>query len=86
MYLAPLGNFKFANVLCDLGASINLMPLSIFRKLGLGEPKSTTVYLQLAERSVKYPLCVIEDVLVRVDKFYFPADFIILDMEENHNV
>ncbi|XP_075489567.1 uncharacterized protein LOC142528407 [Primulina tabacum] len=69
--------------LCDLGASINLMPLSVFRKLGLGEPKPTRMSLQLADRSVKYPRGVIEDVLVKVDKFIFPVDFVVLDMEED---
>ncbi|XP_075475256.1 uncharacterized protein LOC142505999 [Primulina tabacum] len=69
--------------LCDLGASINLMPLSVFRKLGLGEPKPTRMSLQLADRSVKYPRGLIEDVLVKVDKFIFPVDFVVLDMEED---
>ncbi|XP_075473934.1 uncharacterized protein LOC142504991 [Primulina tabacum] len=59
------------------------MPLSVFRKLGLGEPKPTRMSLQLADISVKYPRGVIEDVLVKVDKFIFPADFVVLDMEEN---
>ncbi|XP_073277634.1 uncharacterized protein [Primulina huaijiensis] len=71
------------DALCDLGASINLMPFSVFRKLGLGEPKPTRMSLQLADRSVKYPRGVIEDVLVKVDKFIFPADFVVLDMEED---
>ncbi|XP_073294479.1 uncharacterized protein [Primulina huaijiensis] len=69
--------------LCDLGANINLMPFSVFRKLGLGEPKPTRMSLQLADRSVKYPKGVIEDVFVKVDKFIFPTDFVVLDMEEN---
>ncbi|XP_073279490.1 uncharacterized protein [Primulina huaijiensis] len=69
--------------LCDLGASINLMPFSVFRKLGLGEPKPTRMSLQPADRSVKYPRGVIEDVLVKVDKFIFHADFVVLDMEED---
>ena len=54
--------------------------------LGLGKPKQTTVSHQLADRSIKYPLDVIKDVLIKVDKFYFPADFIELDMEEDRNV
>ncbi|XP_075499265.1 uncharacterized protein LOC142537653 [Primulina tabacum] len=69
--------------LCDLGASINHMPLSVFRKLGLGEPKPTRMSLQLVDRFVKYPWGVIEDVLVKIDKFIFPADFVVLDMEED---
>ncbi|XP_062100691.1 uncharacterized protein LOC133806615 [Humulus lupulus] len=69
--------------LCDLGASVNLMNLSIFHKLKLGEARPTTVFLQMADRSIKYPRGIIEDVLVKVDKFIFPADFIVLDMEED---
>jgi len=52
----------------------------------LGQPKQTAFSLHLADRSINYPLGVIEDVLVKVDKFYFPADFIILDIEEDSNV
>ncbi|PKA48168.1 hypothetical protein AXF42_Ash020513 [Apostasia shenzhenica] len=78
-----IGNLNFNKVLCDLGASINLMPYSIFKKLGLGEAKPTTISLQLADRSIKYPRGVVEDVLVKVDKFIFPADFVVLDMEED---
>ena len=59
------------------------MPLSIFRRLGLSEARPTTVTLQLADRSLKHPREVIEDVLVKVDKFIFLANFIVLDMEED---
>ena len=81
-----IGNAIFERALCDLGASINLMPLSIFRRLGLGEAHPTTVTLQLADRSLKHPRGVIEDVLVKVDKFIFPAYFIVLDMEEDREI
>ena len=82
-----IGSLTFAKSLCDLGASINLMPLSVFRKLGLGdEPPPTTVSLQLADRSVTYPRGLIEDLLVKVGKFVFPADFIVLDMEEDQRI
>ena len=81
-----IGGCDFGKALCDLGACINLMPFSIFRKLGLEEVKSTTVSLQLADRFVKYPLGVIEDVLVKVGKFIFLVDFIVLDMEEDREV
>ena len=81
-----IGNSIFERDLCDLGANINLMPLSIFRRLGLGEARPTTVTLQLADRSLKHPREVIEDVLVKVDKFIFPADFIVLDMEEDKEI
>ena len=76
-------NSIFERALRDLGASINLMPLSIFKRLGLGEARPTTVTLQLADRSLKHPRGVVEDVLVKVDKFIIPADFIVLDMEED---
>ena len=62
------------------------MPLSIFRRLGLGEAKPTRVTLQMADRSIKHPRGVIEDVLVKVDKFIFPADFVVLDMEEDRDI
>ncbi|KAJ9536445.1 hypothetical protein OSB04_un000380 [Centaurea solstitialis] len=81
-----IGISEFGKALCDLGASINLMPLSIFRKLGLGEVQPTNVILQLADRSIKYPYGVIEDVLVKVDKFYFLVDFVILDMDEDKEI
>ena len=73
-----IGNVVFEKALCDLGVSINLMPLSIFRRLGLGEAKPTIVTLQLADRSLKHPREIIEDVLGKVDKFIFLADFICL--------
>ncbi|XP_062080828.1 uncharacterized protein LOC133785625 [Humulus lupulus] len=80
-----IGNFESMNALCDLGASINLMLLSVFRRLKLGEARPTTVTLQLADISIAHPRGIIEDVLVKVDKFIFPADFIVLDMEEDAN-
>ncbi|KAJ9536491.1 hypothetical protein OSB04_un000328 [Centaurea solstitialis] len=68
------------NVSCravaDLGASINLMPSSFFQRLGLGDLKNTRMTIQLADRSIKYPVGIAEDVLVQVDKFVFPADFV----------
>jgi hypothetical protein len=67
--------------LLDLGASVNLLPYSVYLQLGLGELKPTTMTLQLADRSVKIPWGIIEDVLIKVDKFYFPVDFIVLDTE-----
>ena len=57
------------------------MPLSIFKKLGIGAVTPTTITLQLADRSICYPHGKIEDVLVRVDKFVFPVDFIVMDFD-----
>ncbi|XP_024963155.1 uncharacterized protein LOC112503329, partial [Cynara cardunculus var. scolymus] len=81
-----IGGKELGHALCDLGASINLMPLSIFNQLGIGEVRPTTVTLQLADRSLAYPKGKIEDILVKVDKFIFPADFLVLDYDANRNV
>ena len=62
------------------------MPLSIFRRLGLGEARPTIITLQLTDRSLKHHGGVIEDVLVKVDKFIFPSNFIVLDMEEDKEI
>ncbi|KAK9018434.1 hypothetical protein V6N11_001410 [Hibiscus sabdariffa] len=80
-----IGNNYSTKALCDLGASINLMPNSIFQKLGIGEAKPTTVMLQLADRSYVQPEGKIEDILVRVEKFIFPAGFLILDCEADEH-
>ncbi|KAK4721409.1 hypothetical protein R3W88_011642 [Solanum pinnatisectum] len=71
---------QFAKALCDLGASINLMPYAIYKQLGLGEPKATTMRLLMVNRSIKHPVG-IYDILVKVDRFIFLADFVILDCE-----
>ncbi|KAL5576436.1 hypothetical protein UlMin_018135 [Ulmus minor] len=81
-----IGGQYCGKALCDLGASINLMPMSIFKTLGIGEARPTTVSLQLADRSIAQPEGKIEDVLVKVDKFIFPVDFIILDFEADMEV
>ncbi|XP_070035527.1 uncharacterized protein [Nicotiana tomentosiformis] len=81
-----IGKIDVGRALCDLGESINLMVLSVFKQLGLGAPRPTTVLLQLADRSSIYPKGVIEDVLLQIGKFIFPADFIILDYEADELV
>nr|GFD29210.1 reverse transcriptase domain-containing protein [Tanacetum cinerariifolium] len=65
--------------LADLGASINLMPLSIWKKLRLPTLNDTKIVLELADRTTSKPTGVAENVFVKVVKFYFPADFVILD-------
>ncbi|KAJ9560618.1 hypothetical protein OSB04_005778 [Centaurea solstitialis] len=80
-----IGGKEVGHALCDLGASVNLMPLSVFNKLEIGEVRSTTVTLQLADRSIVFPKGKIEDILVQVDKFIFPADFLVLDFEADRN-
>ena len=81
-----IGTKYSGKTLCDLGVSINLMPLSVFKQLGVGECRLTTVTLQLADRSHAYSKGKIEDVLVKVDKFIFPVDFIVLDFEADKEV
>ncbi|XP_028772272.1 uncharacterized protein LOC114729441 [Neltuma alba] len=76
-----IGNKFLGQALCDLGASVNLMSLFVFNKLKWVETRPTTVTLQLANRSMSYPWGIIEDVLVKVDKFIFPIDFIVLDFK-----
>nr|XP_009759629.1 PREDICTED: uncharacterized protein LOC104212131 [Nicotiana sylvestris] len=81
-----IGNINVGHALCDLGVSINRIPLSLFKQLGPGAPRPTTVMLQLADRSIAHPKGVIEDVLLKIRKFIFPADFIILDYEADELV
>ncbi|XP_070036776.1 uncharacterized protein [Nicotiana tomentosiformis] len=81
----PLGSEKFDKALCDSGASINLMSLYVFRKLEgeLGVIKFVPVSLQLADQTTIIPNGIIKEIPVRVDKFVFPMDFIIVDMKMN---
>lgn len=78
-----IGCLLVKNALADLGASINLRPYSMFLKLGYSGLKKTRMNIQLADRSVKYPLGICENVLVKVGKFKFPVDFVILETEED---
>ena len=73
------GNSKLGHALVDLGASINLLPYSVYVELGLRELKPTNITLQLADSSVKIPRGIVKDVLVQADKFYFPMDFVVLN-------
>ncbi|CAN6566316.1 unnamed protein product [Malus baccata var. baccata] len=77
-----IGNTKFEQCMLDLGASINVMPYSIYASMNLGELKNDGVIIQLADRSNAYPKGVLEDVLVQVGNLIFPADFYVLDMED----
>ena len=79
--LMNIGDTYVKKALLDLGASVNLLPYSVYKLLGLRELKLTSITLSLANRSIKILRGMIEDVLVQVDKFYYPVDFIILDTE-----
>ncbi|GJU01595.1 reverse transcriptase domain-containing protein [Tanacetum coccineum] len=80
-FLIPCDFSEFDNclALADLGASINLMPLSIWKKLGLPGLNDTKMVLELADRTISKPTGVAKNVFVKVGKFYFPADFVVLD-------
>ncbi|GJX96677.1 reverse transcriptase domain-containing protein [Tanacetum coccineum] len=74
------------HTLADLGASINLMPLSIWKKLSLPELTPTWMALELADRSITYPKGLAEDVFVKVRKFHFPTDFVVVDFKADPRV
>ena len=64
---------------------MNLMPYSVYKQLGLGELEPTTITLSLADRSVKIPKGIVEDVLVKINNFYYPVDFVVLDTAPSSN-
>ena len=76
-----IGGTCINKALLDLGVNVNLLPYSMYKQLGLGELKPTSITLSLADRSVKIPKGIVEDVLVNVDNFYYPVDFVVLDIE-----
>ncbi|XP_028216609.1 uncharacterized protein LOC114398633 [Glycine soja] len=81
-----IGEVVVGKALIDLGASINLMPLFMHRRLGEIEIIPTRMTLQLADRSIARPYGVIEHVLVKVKHLIFPADFIVIDIEEDADI
>ncbi|XP_021745358.1 uncharacterized protein LOC110711287 [Chenopodium quinoa] len=85
MFTVPvtIGDTTFHRAMLDLGASINVIPYSLFKSLKLGPLHGTGVVIQLADRSNVYPKGVVEDVLVKVDGLIFPAEFYVLDMEHD---
>ena len=76
-----VGNHTIHRALLDLGASVNLLPFTVYKRLGLGELKSTKMVLQLADRSTRLPRRLIEDVLIKVGDFIHPVDFVVLETE-----
>ena len=76
-----IGGTCIEKALLDLGASVNILPYSMYKQLGLGELKPTSITLSLAYRSIKIPKETVEDVLIQVDKFYYPVDFVVFDIE-----
>ena len=76
-----IGGTCVEKALLDLGASVNLLSYSVYKQLSLGELKPTSITLSLANRSIKIPKGIVEDVLIQVGKFYYPIDFVVLDTE-----
>ena len=81
-----IGKYEFKKALCDSGASINLMPLSVLQRLSLGKLTPTAIALEMADISMAQQEGVLEDVLVKVGKFIFHVDFVIMKMEEDTKV
>ena len=77
-----IGDHDCERSLLDLGAGVNLMPYTVYEKLGLEKLQPTSITLYLVDRSIKRPRGILQDVLVKVGKFILPADFIVLDIEE----
>nr|GEX66486.1 hypothetical protein [Tanacetum cinerariifolium] len=81
-----INNVCFEKSLTDLGASVSVMPLSTYLNIGLGKLAHTKLTVELADRTEKHPKGIAKNVLVRIGKFVFPVDFIILYMPEDVNV
>jgi glutaredoxin-related protein len=81
--LCSIDSTKFNRVLCDLGASVSLMSKSVFDRIGVSELVPTRISLQLADRSVKYPVGQVEDLPLQVGKFYILIDFVVIEMDEH---
>ena len=79
--LVNIGGTCVEKSLLDLGASVNLLLYSMYKQIELGELKPTSITLFLVDRSIKVPKGAVEDVLIQVDKFYYPVDFVVLDTE-----
>ena len=76
-----IGNYDIGKALCDSRANINLTPLSVVKRLGLGDLTCTAMTLHMAYRTLSQPEGILEDVLIKVGKFIFLVDFVIIDIE-----
>ncbi|XP_057747114.1 uncharacterized protein LOC130966343 [Arachis stenosperma] len=86
-FLIPctIGTITFEKALCDLGSSINLMPLSVMKRLGIQNVQLAKISLEMADKSLKMAYGMVDDVLVKVENLYLPADFVILDTEKDRD-
>lgn len=74
-----IGKFVIDKALCDLGARVRLTPLSICERINLGDLNPTKMSIQLGDRSIKYPVGILEDIPIRIGQRYIPTDFIVMD-------
>ena len=81
-----IGDADMGKALCDSRASINLMPLSVAKRLSLGELTPISITLQMADRTLAHLEGILEDVLIKVGKFVFPVDFVVINIEEDKKV
>ncbi|XP_004514334.1 uncharacterized protein [Cicer arietinum] len=81
-----IGDISFEHALCDLGASVSLIPLSVCKKLDVGESKPTNISLQLADQSIKCSVGILEDVPIKVGQLFILTNFVVLEMEEDSQV
>ncbi|GJS21433.1 putative reverse transcriptase domain-containing protein [Tanacetum coccineum] len=81
-----IGNTTVRNAFADLGASISVMPFSMFKRLGLGYLRPVNMVIEMADRSMQSPKGIVENVLVKIHKVIFPVDFVILDIVEDNKV
>ncbi|GJR33531.1 retrovirus-related pol polyprotein from transposon TNT 1-94 [Tanacetum coccineum] len=81
-----IGNTTVSNALANLGASISVMPFSMFKRLALGNPIPVNMIIEMADRSMHSLKGIVENVIVKIHKFIFPVDFIILDIVEDNKV
>ena len=80
-----IGGSNHERAMLDSGASINLMPFSVYKKLGLNDLRKTTMSLVLADASARSPKGIVEDVLIQVEKLIIPADFVVIEMDEGRD-
>ena len=78
-----IGRLSVGKTLLDLGASINLIPLSMIERIGEVKIKSTRMTLHLTDITIKHPYGIVEDIWVKVDQFLFLVDFVVMDMDED---
>ncbi|XP_050885434.1 uncharacterized protein LOC127090986 [Lathyrus oleraceus] len=81
-----IGNVNVGKALIDLNSSINLIPLSLIRRIGDLDMKNTRMTLHIADKSITKPSDIAEDMLVKVDKFLFPINFVVMNIEEDDDV